>query len=60
MITSLETTREDLVATRLSGTLDRVDYDLMVPVLESKINQYGKIDLYWEMDGVTGWQPGKI
>ena len=58
MVTNIETTKADLVAIRLTGTLERKDYDQLVPVLESKINEFGKIDLYWEMEGVTGWDPG--
>jgi len=60
MVTNIETTREDLIAIRLTGTLDKQDYDQLIPVLESKINQFGKIDLYWEMEGVVGWQPGGL
>jgi len=58
MVTNIETTRGDLVAIQLTGSLERQDYDQLIPVLESKINQFGKIDLYWEMEGVSGWQPG--
>jgi len=58
MVSSIESNKEDLVAIRLTGSLDRQDYDQLIPVLEGKINQFGKIDLYWEMEGVTGWQPG--
>jgi hypothetical protein len=60
MVTSIETTRETLVAIRLTGTLDKQDYDRLIPVLESKINQFGKIDIYWEMTGVEGWNPAGL
>jgi hypothetical protein len=60
MITSIETTRETLVAIRLTGTLDKQDYDRLIPVVESKIKQFGKIDLYWEMAGVEGWNPAGL
>jgi SpoIIAA-like len=60
MVTSIETQRENLVAIRLTGTLEKQDYDRLVPVLEGKIHQFGKIDLYWEMDAVQGWQPGGL
>ena len=49
MVVSIETKREDLIAIRLTGTLGKQDYDKLIPVLETKIKQYGKIDLYWEM-----------
>jgi hypothetical protein len=60
MVSSIETKRENLVAVRLTGTLDKQDYDRLVPVLEARIHQFGKIDLYWEMDAVQGWQPAGL
>ncbi|WP_026462408.1 STAS/SEC14 domain-containing protein [Adhaeribacter aquaticus] len=60
MIANLETDREDLVAIRLTGTLVKEDYNQLIPVLESKINQFGKIDLYWEMDHADGWEPAAL
>ena len=60
MINSIQTGIENLVAIRLSGTLDKQDYDQLIPVLESKINQFGKIDMYWEMEASAGWQPNAL
>ena len=60
MVTNIETTKGDLIAIRLTGSLVKQDYDQLLPILESKIKQFGKIDLYWEMDGVDSWQPGGL
>jgi hypothetical protein len=60
MVKSIETPKENLVVVRLSGSLDKQDYDRLVPVLESKINQFGKIDLYWEMEASEGWHLGGL
>jgi len=60
MVTNIETTRTDLVAIRLTGSLNKQDYEQLIPVLESKINQFGKIDLYWEMEEVSKWQPSGL
>ena len=55
MVVSIETKRGDLVAIRVTGTLGKQDYDQLIPVLETKIKQFGKIDLYWEMEALEGW-----
>lgn len=60
MINSIETTKENLVAVRLTGSLGKQDYDTLIPVLEAKIKQFGKIDLYWEMEAVEGWNVGGL
>lgn len=38
-----------MVAFRLAGSIDRHDYDVMLPILEEKIKQYGKIRVYAEL-----------
>ncbi len=47
----------DLIAIRVTGKLDQNDYESLIPEFESKIRQYGKISLYWEMEDFEGWQP---
>jgi hypothetical protein len=49
MLELLEETRDSLVAFRLTGSVDKHDYDVMLPILEEKIKQYGKIRVYAEL-----------
>ena len=49
MLQLLEETKGDLVALRVSGHVDRNDYEIMLPLLEEKIKQYGKISVYAEL-----------
>ncbi|MBF8961768.1 STAS/SEC14 domain-containing protein [Pontibacter sp. FD36] len=49
MLQLLEESRDELVAFRLAGSIDRHDYDVMLPILEEKIKQYGKIRVYAEL-----------
>jgi hypothetical protein len=49
MLQLLEESRDELVAFRLTGSIDRHDYDVMLPILEEKIKQYGKIRVYAEL-----------
>ena len=56
MVISIETKRANLIAIRLTGTLGKKDYEQLIPVLEAKIKQFGKIDLYWEMEALEGWE----
>ena len=49
MLQLLEESKEDLVALRLTGSIDKYDYDMMLPILEEKIKQYGKVRVYAEL-----------
>ncbi len=40
------------MAFRISGNVDRNDYDVMLPVLEERIKQHGKIRVYAEVQDV--------
>lgn len=55
MVSQLATVKDNLVAVSVSGHLDKHDYEKIIPVLEQKIAQHGKINLYWEMVGFEGW-----
>jgi hypothetical protein len=44
-----------LVALKFSGDLEKKDYEQFLPILEEKIRQQGKINLYWEMADFDGW-----
>ncbi|WP_347157804.1 STAS/SEC14 domain-containing protein [Pontibacter chitinilyticus] len=52
MLQLLDETKGDLAAFRISGQVDKHDYDIMLPVLEEKIKQYGKIKVYAELQEV--------
>jgi hypothetical protein len=60
MVNKIETTKDNLIAVRLTGSLTKQDYDQLIPVLESKIKQFGKVDLYWEMEAIDGWNLGGL
>lgn len=53
MIQLLEEVRDDLVAFRISGSVDRHDYDVMFPLLQERIRQHGKIRVYAEVHEVA-------
>ncbi|MBD1398361.1 STAS/SEC14 domain-containing protein [Pontibacter sp. JH31] len=52
MLQLLEESKEDLVALRLTGSIDKYDYQVMLPILEEKIKQYGKVRVYAELQEV--------
>ncbi|MBF9253425.1 STAS/SEC14 domain-containing protein [Pontibacter sp. 172403-2] len=52
MLQFLEEANDDLVALRISAKVDKDDYDVMLPVLEEKIRQHGKIRVYAELMNV--------
>lgn len=49
MLQLLEESRDNLVAFRLTGSVDKHDYEVMLPILEEKIKQHGKIKVYAEL-----------
>ncbi|WP_018477030.1 SpoIIAA family protein [Pontibacter roseus] len=52
MLQLLEESKDDLVAMRLIGNVDKHDYQVMLPILEEKIKQHGKIRVYAELQDV--------
>ena len=49
MLQILEESKGDLFAVQLSGQIDKQDYDIMLPMLEEKIKQHGKINVFVEV-----------
>ncbi|AKQ47493.1 hypothetical protein TH63_04760 [Rufibacter radiotolerans] len=47
-------------AVRVTGTLGKPEYEVMVPLLDEKIAQHGKLNLYWEMTGLDHWLAGGL
>ncbi|MDQ8184100.1 STAS/SEC14 domain-containing protein [Pelagicoccus sp. SDUM812002] len=56
----LPETKEAFVAIKVSGRLDKNDYDTIVPTLKNRIEQYEYISLYWEMENFDGWTFGGL
>lgn len=52
MIQLLEQSKDDLVAFSISGNVSRSDYNVMLPLLEERIKQHGKIRVYAEVQDV--------
>lgn len=50
----LPETRHELIALRVSGELDDEDFATIIPMLEARIDQQGKLRLLWETDDYEG------
>jgi len=46
-----------IVAVRTSGKLTRDDLHQLLPEVEARIKQHGKVRFYWEMEAFDGWEP---
>lgn len=57
MVQILEQTKDNIVATKATGTLTKDDYDEMLPVLRNKLEEHKKIKWYFEMENFEGWKP---
>ncbi|TPE45158.1 SpoIIAA family protein [Pontibacter mangrovi] len=55
MLQLLEQSKDSLVALRISGSVDRNDYDVMLPLLQERIKQHGKIRVYAEVQDVEDY-----
>ena len=55
MVQVIDAGKADLVAFKISGSLDKEDYTLLmlIPAMEEKISRFGKISLFWEMVNPT-------
>lgn len=51
----LDETRGDLIAVRITEKLDSADFASLIPMLEARIKEHGKIRLYWETEDFEGW-----
>ncbi|MEX2336272.1 MAG: STAS/SEC14 domain-containing protein [Fulvivirga sp.] len=60
MIEILTKSYDDTVAIRMSGDLTAKDYEPIISLLENKIENYGKINLYCEIVGLEEVEQGAI
>jgi SpoIIAA-like len=47
----------DVVAIQTTGKLDKDDLHKLLPEIEARIKQHGKVRFYWEMESFDGWSP---
>ena len=52
MIQLLPSPKENIVVLKVNGKLTKADYDHVVPILETKIKQFGKIKAYVEIENL--------
>lgn len=50
MINILGSTNEDLVAVEVTNEIADEDYKSLIPLIEKKIDQYGSVRLFFELD----------
>lgn len=50
-------TKKNIIGLTFSGKLGREEYEELVPILEDKIREFGKIRLLIELDHWEGWGP---
>ena len=55
-----ETQNSNIVAIKISGKLEKEDYDIFVPELEDAIKRHGKIRLLLELEDFHGWTTGAL
>lgn len=56
MIQVLEHSEGRIIAAKAIKKLTKTDYDKLLPLLISKLKQFPKIRMYFEMDNFEGWE----
>jgi len=56
----LPETGGDFVAVEVLEKLEELDLEIMVPLLQAVIEEYGKIALFVELKDFHGWTPGGL
>lgn len=44
--------KQDVVAVEISDKIEKEDYEQLTPLIEQKINQYGNVKMYFELDDI--------
>lgn len=60
MIEVLTLEQDDTLGIRMSGEIRSGDYDLIIPLLEKKIEAHGRVNLYCEMEALDEVEPKAI
>ncbi|MAT59412.1 MAG: STAS/SEC14 domain-containing protein [Melioribacteraceae bacterium] len=55
MLTINNYENSNMIETVSEGKLDQQDYNKLIPLLEEKINKFGKIRWYFEVGNFDGW-----
>ena len=55
MFTQLPVEKENTVALKFVGEVTSQDYHQLLPIVEKKIKDFEKINLYWELENFKGW-----
>jgi len=56
MIEILNDTKDDLVAVKATEKLSKDDYDVLIPLLEGRLDTHDKLRMYFEMEDFEGWR----
>ncbi|MGW8161890.1 MAG: STAS/SEC14 domain-containing protein [Desulfobulbales bacterium] len=59
-ITIAETTAGNFVEARIIGKLTENDYEIIIPELERRIKEYGRLRLLIELEDFQGWTAGAL
>lgn len=59
-ITIADTTEDNIIEAKISGKLTEKDYEIILPELERRIEEYGKLRLLIELEDFQGWTAGAL
>jgi hypothetical protein len=57
MVQLVDTSNPELVALKLTGKINKEEYDAIIPTLEEKIKDQDKVRLFCEIDDLDGITP---
>jgi hypothetical protein len=57
MFEILDITKNNVIAINIEGRINKRDYDELLPIVEEKSRQFGKISMYLEFNNIKGVTP---
>lgn len=57
MFKVLEKTYENLIAIEIEGQIEKKDYEKVTPLIEKAVREYGKVNLYIQINSINGIEP---
>jgi hypothetical protein len=57
MLETMDESSGNMLGFTLTGTMTKADYETLDPVVESIVNQYGNVNLLFDMENLRGEKP---
>jgi hypothetical protein len=60
MFKLLNLTKDNLIAIKIDGKVRKEDYQMITPLINGRVKDYGKIRMYIEIESIEGIEPAAL